>query len=141
VKPKLMQTPEGIVRFLRDMHERLNDWPTDDCAAAGIDAANTIEQLVRERDEARRMLYSEGDMYKGGVNGERDFMRGAVHALASLSCSGLTPHQTLSECQKLRARAYAGKRVPALMDYLIAAGQGNGDEVLAIFDQDKEEAK
>ena len=99
------------------------------------------DQAMRERDEARRMLYSEGDMYKGGVNGERDFMRGAVHAMASLSCSGLTPKQTLSECQKLRARAYAGKRVPALMDYLIAVGQGNGDKVLAIFDQNEEVAK
>jgi len=100
-----------------------------------------IEILTAERDEARRMLYTDSDMYMGGVKREIAFMRGAVHALASLSWSGLTLAQSLAECQKLRARALAGKRVPPLVDYLNAVGQNRGNEVLAIFDQDKEEAK
>jgi len=99
------------------------------------------DQAIRERDEARRMLCADSDTYMGGVKREMAFMRGAVHALASLSWSGLTPTQSLDECQKLRARALAGKRVPALMDYLIAVGQGRGNDVLASFDQEQEVVK
>ena len=72
------------------------------------------------------------DTFSGISVREDDFLRGACHALASLESTGLTPAQTLTECQRLRAQANMGRPVPPLMWHLgmVSTGRDGDDAIL-----------